>query len=253
LKIEAEPETTVAQSEPRLSTAEEIAEQHGVSRETVKRAGQFAAAVDKLGLGEEVANGQVEASRKDIIKAATALPENPTPDQVEEAKKHVHVSKNSGNNEWYTPTEYIEAATALMGRIDLDPASSPKANETVRAAKFYTAEEDGRDKDWSGNIWMNPPYAQPLIGEFSAKLAEACESGAVENACVLVNNATETAWFQRLLDVADAVCFPRSRIRFLDPEGNPGAPLQGQAVIYTGSQTERFCILFSKFGQCLMK
>lgn len=254
LKIAPETETTVGQNAPRLErTSAHLAAQHGVDEKTVRRAGQFAAAVDKLGLGAEVATGQVEASRKDIIKAATALPENPTPDQVEEAKKHVHVSKNSGNNEWYTPAEYISAATALMDRIDLDPASSPKANETVRAAKFYTAEEDGRDKDWSGNIWMNPPYAQPLIGDFSAKLAEACESGAVKNACVLVNNATETAWFQRLLDVASAVCFPRSRIRFLDPDGNPGAPLQGQAVIYMGSQTERFCILFSKFGQCLMK
>ncbi len=62
LKVAAEPETTVAQSEPRLSTAEEVASQHGVSRATVERAGQFAAAVDKLGLGAEVATGQVEAS-----------------------------------------------------------------------------------------------------------------------------------------------------------------------------------------------
>jgi response regulator of citrate/malate metabolism len=62
LKIAAETKATVPHFEGRLSTAEEIASQHGVSRATVERAGQFAAAVDKLGLGAEVATGQVEAS-----------------------------------------------------------------------------------------------------------------------------------------------------------------------------------------------
>lgn len=244
---------TSPQSEEKLTSAERIAEQHGVSRATVERAGQFAEAVDKLQLGAEVVSGRVDSTRKAVIQAASALPENPTAEQVEEAKKHVHVAKNSGNNEWYTPAEYIAAATALMGCIDLDPASSPKANETVGAAKFYTAEDDGRENEWAGNVWMNPPYAQPLIADFSNKIAESYERGDVSSACVLVNNATETSWFQRMLKCAAGVCFPRARIRFLDPNGKPGAPLQGQAVIYFGNNPQAFCDNFGGFGACLTK
>lgn len=163
-----------------------------------------------------------------------------------------HVAQNSGENEWYTPADYIELARHVMGGIDTDPASSEVANATVKATKFYTADDDGRHKTWAGNVWMNPPYAQPLIAEFAEAVASKIESGEIEQACVLVNNGTETEWFQRMLSVASAVCFPRSRIRFIDPNGNPsGAPLQGQAVLYMGVNRDAFAAAFAEKGAVL--
>ncbi|MFA9197798.1 MAG: hypothetical protein ACEQSM_09435, partial [Aliarcobacter sp.] len=52
---------------------------------------------------------------------------------MSEALKLVHVSHNSGENEWYTPSVFIESARATMGGIDTDPASSAQANITVKA------------------------------------------------------------------------------------------------------------------------
>lgn len=162
--------------------------------------------------------------------------------------KNVHVSNNSGENEWYTPAEYIFAARAVMGGIDLDPASSELANKTVQAKRFYTSQDDGLSKEWRGRVWMNPPYSTELIRKFIAKYSEHIGDG-VSEGIVLVNNATETAWFQQLVSVSHAVVFPNSRIKFIDKQGNPsGAPLQGQAFVYSGSQVKKFLEVFGVFG-----
>lgn len=161
------------------------------------------------------------------------------------------VAQNTGNNEWYTPPDIIEAARAVLGGFDLDPASSEIANRTVGAVRIFTAEDDGLAQEWpTGRIWMNPPYAQPLMGQFAAKYSAEIRKGS--SGVVLVNNATETVWFQTIAQVSSAICFPQSRIRFVDPQGNQsGAPLQGQAILYAGSNPDAFHAAFGSFGVVL--
>lgn len=171
---------------------------------------------------------------------------------VDEIRNKPHVSFNSGENEWYTPAKFIESARLVMGSIDTDPASSNLANKTVKAEIYYTEETDGLVQVWTGNVWMNPPYAQPLITEFSNRLVKKYNDGEFEQACILVNNATETQFYQLLMRCCSAICFIKGRVKFIDMDGvASGAPLQGQTIIYYGNKTKEFANEFQQYGQVL--
>jgi phage N-6-adenine-methyltransferase len=159
-------------------------------------------------------------------------------------KRLPHVAQNGGNNEWYTPESYIKAATAVMGEIDLDPASALPANKVVGAKVFYTAEDDGLTKNWSGKIWLNPPYSSELISSFCDKLRVHFESGDVTESIVLVNNATETLWFNKLISIASAIMFPSTRVRFWSPDGRLSQPLQGRVCELLKTVCKRISLHF---------
>ena len=164
-------------------------------------------------------------------------------------KVTVHVGHNSGKYEWYTPKKFIDAARNVMGSIDLDPASSEIANKVIQATKIYTEQDSGLVHPWSGNIWMNPPYNNSLVGEFTRKLVDELEY--INQACVLVNNATETRWFDYISGKCDAMCMVKGRIKFLDENGEAtGSSLQGQVIMYFGKNTQEFRKEFLQFGNC---
>jgi phage N-6-adenine-methyltransferase len=159
-----------------------------------------------------------------------------------------HVGHNSRAVEWYTPKAYIDAARLVLGGIDLDPASSDIAQQTVQATTFYTKHDNGLKQPWAGRVWMNPPYSAKLIDKFMCKLVEHFSAGDVTAAITLTNNSTDTAWFKKCADIATAVCFATGRVKFLDPDGNPGAPLQGQAIMYFGTEPDKFGEAYAPFG-----
>jgi ParB family chromosome partitioning protein len=173
--------------------------------------------------------------------------------QLVERASTLRGTQGTGENEWYTPVEWLDRARAVLGGFDLDPASSAQAQRIVKAERYYTADDDGLQHEWTGRVWMNPPYAQPAIDQFAEKLAREIEAGRVIAAIALTHNYTDTRWFHRLASVATAICFPEGRIRFVAPDGSLAAPTQGQALFYFGDDGAAFRSAFADCGLVLWR
>jgi hypothetical protein len=140
----------------------------------------------------------------------------------------------------------------VLDEIDLDPASNKRAQEIVKAQRFFTKEQNGLTQEWKARtVWLNPPYSSPLCAQFCGRFVDEFAAGHFAAGIVLVNNATETAWCQALLK-RFAVCFPAKRIAFL-VNGKPiDQNRQGQAVFYAGPKLPKFRRVFGEIGTVLV-
>jgi len=158
-------------------------------------------------------------------------------------------TEGTGEFERYTPARYIEAARAVMGAIDLDPASCAMAQKTVKAERFFSKEDDGLDKEWKGRIWLNPPYSKELMAKFVSKLVKEVELGNTTEAILLTNAGTDTEWFMEAVEACTAVCFAADRIQFIGPNGKVvGVPTSGQVFLYFGGNPTAFATYFGSIG-----
>ena len=168
--------------------------------------------------------------------------------KITEFQESYTKSLHSGENEWYTPAEYLAAACDVLGKIDLDPASSEDAQKRVGAGRYFTKEDNGLEQDWFGSVWLNPPYSQPHIAEFVSKLVSEWRRGHFDAGIMLTHNYTDTAWFHEAAGACDAICFTRGRIKFYDRNGVVAAPTQRQAFFYFGDDVAEFAARYCSIG-----
>ncbi len=188
--------------------------------------------------GRAVEQGAInpEMSREDVIKLR--------PDNAQ-------LIHQSNSPEWYTPSPYIEATRAVMGEIDLDPASNELANQIVKASHIFTSAESGLEHTWSGKVFLNPPYCGQA-GHFVKKATDSYEYGDVSEAILLVSaNSTSSSWFQRLFDYP--LCFTNHRIQFYNADGPQNGATFGSCFAYLGPSVSKFVQVFSSFGYVLKK
>lgn len=164
----------------------------------------------------------------------------------------------SKSAEWYTPPVYIEAARSVLGSIDLDPASCAEANRIVKAAAYYTQQDNGLAHPWSGRIWLNPPFGRSarMMGQrrstialFTEKLLQEYTSSNIEQAIALVTTEVNVRWYYPLLQYP--ICFPDHRVHFIVPGGasrGKTSQMFGTSFVYLGANIEQFINIFSQFG-----
>jgi phage N-6-adenine-methyltransferase len=162
----------------------------------------------------------------------------------------VAYTKDRDSDSWYTPEKYTNSARNVFGgTIDLDPFSSVKANETVKASRIFTEKDDGCSKDWNAkSVWLNPPYG-PLMKVAVNKFLTELEKSNFEQAIILCNNSTDTGWFKKLADTANALCFTDHRISFIAVDGKKSSVnTRGQCFLYYGNDIDAFYREFSEYG-----
>ena len=154
-------------------------------------------------------------------------------------------TKSRGRYEYYTPLKIIEMAREVMGDIDLDPATSEMAQSHVEAKQYFTIEDDGLKQEWTGRVWLNPPFSSQLATKFIDKLV--CSLGIIEYVC-LTSGPVDSRWLQVIAGDADLMCLPRKRPKFWSPGVNKWQSPAPAWLWYRGPNQERFREVFGKLG-----
>jgi len=190
------------------------------------------------------------------------------------------INQDSGDVERYTCPKIMARVQSFFGQIDLDPASNNVANQTVKALRFYTEQDDGLSKEWKAtNVWLNHPFHK---GEMACKpnckkkkcndpktdkyrghcitedipsnlqwmqklLSEYKKGNFKESLNISFVNSSET-WCQLLLNEG-LQCFVSKRVEYHSPTGKKsGGVTKGSMITYLGSRKVEFEALFGEIG-----
>lgn len=126
----------------------------------------------------------------------------------------VHFS--SATDDWATPQDFFDKLNAEF-RFTLDVCAS---EGNAKCARYFTQQDDGLSKPWSGTCWMNPPYGRG-IGDWMRKAYESARDGAT--VVCLVPARTDTRWWQEFATKGE-VFFVPGRLKFGNAKANAPFP-----------------------------
>lgn len=130
-----------------------------------------------------------------------------------------HHPNHGATDVWLSPLDICEA----LGPFDLDPcAAIVNGTPWPTAQRFIAEPEDGLAAEWTGRVWLNPPYR--TVGSWLARLVTYNQGTA------LIFARTETRiWHRHVWPHARGILFLEGRLHFHRPDGtrakaNAGAP-----------------------------
>lgn len=159
------------------------------------------------------------------------------------------LTQDSGIDEYYTDPRIIDAARRVMGSIELDPFSSPRANEAIKAERIFTKADDGFVQVWDcETLWMNHPFSRDNNPRAVAKITAGFALSTIRrSACMICFAATSERWFQPLTNYAQCYLAPRTNYFLPDGTKKRGV-LKGSVVTYFGDNLAEFANAFRHLG-----
>lgn len=138
--------------------------------------------------------------------------------------------ENPGRSDrWYTPKYVFDA----LGnpRFDMDVAAPMLIPAYINAHRWLW--KDSLESEWTGFIWMNPPFGgrnslAPWLDKFFAH----------GNGIALTPDRTSAPWFRKAWQKSDLVMFT-PKIKFMRPDGSLGkSPSNGTCLWAAGEQAK---------------
>ena len=116
---------------------------------------------------------------------------------------------SSLSDEWETPQDLFDELNKEFN-FTLDPCAT---YENHKCKKYYTKEDDGLNKNWSGEVvFVNPPYGR-AIGNWVKKCYEEYQKGVT--VVMLIPARTDTSYFHNYIyNKATDIRFLRGRLKF---------------------------------------
>ena len=187
-----------------------------VSPEAIRKMRQAHNGVDD----EEFEQAKDYAVETETPLTRSYLKEKSAEKKAQENGNTMHTFGKQRNNteEWYTPTDVIDRVRAVLGDIDLDPASNPVANEVVKARRIYTKDDDGLAQDWHGKVFLNPPFGSETMSRFVEKLISEYQSGNVPEAIMLTDSLSLPNWFSKAIAACNAMFITTDRFYYWNDE-----------------------------------
>lgn len=134
----------------------------------------------------------------------------------------MNIPLTSKTYEWETPSDLFHELDKEFN-FTLDPCAS---SENAKCKKFYTIQENGLSKDWSGNrVFVNPPFGNQ-ISKWVRKSFDEAENCVV---VMLIPARTDTTWWHEYV-IKGEVRFIKGRIKFGGAKYN--APFPSAIVIF---------------------
>ena len=138
---------------------------------------------------------------------------------------------SSKSNEWATPQDFYNKLNAEFG-FTLDPCATPS---TAKCASYYTKDDDGLSKDWSGHtVFVNPPYGRQQRHWIEKAYKEGEKAGTT--VVMLIPSRTDTKAWHNYCMKATEIRFVKGRLKF-GQKGSKGnsAPFPSAVVVFSGN------------------
>jgi len=137
---------------------------------------------------------------------------------------------SSNDDSWATPQALFDAIDHTYGPFILDAAA---ADDSAKCRYYFTVEDDALSRDWSGRVFLNPPYNRS-IHKWSEKVTEELEAGRIYSCTLLIAARTDTRWWNHLVEsrYCVEVLFLKGRVKFGD--GTASAPFASAVIHLAG-------------------